>query len=90
MKEKIFKLINNFLEKLIIPHDKSLHFIYGFFTFFFITFIFNPLYGLIFTILTSIFKETYDYIAPNHESSFMDALYTSIPALLSYILLIYK
>jgi VanZ family protein len=90
MKDKIFKTLNEFLEKLIIPYDKALHFVYGFLFFFIVSLLFNPTVGLLSNIFLAFSKEVYDYFAPNHKSSLMDIIYTLIPALLSYFLIFYN
>jgi hypothetical protein len=90
MKNKIFNTLNEILEKLIIPHDKSLHFVYGFLFFFVVSILFNPTIGLLSNIFLAFSKEVYDYFAPNHKSSFMDVVYTLTPAFLSYFLIFYN
>jgi len=88
MKDKLFKTLNEILEKLIIPHDKTLHFVYGFLFFCVVSLLFNPLTGLLSNIILAFSKEIYDYFAPNHKGSFMDVVFTLIPALLSYFLIL--
>jgi len=70
---------------MILPHDKSLHFIYGSLLFFIFALI-NPLFSLILTCSIAIVKEIYDHVAPTHTASITDAIYTIIPAILGYIL----
>ena len=87
---RISNIINKLLDKLVLPYDKSLHFVYGFLISFLFTLVTTPLIGLIFTVSIALLKELFDYYSPLHQSSLLDAIFTIIPAVLLYIILLLK
>jgi hypothetical protein len=67
-----------------IPHDKSLHLIYGVVIYMLFHFI-SPVVGLLAVLLVAIGKEVHDYYSLNHQVEFKDFLYTMIGGLLGFI-----
>jgi hypothetical protein len=69
-----------------IPHDKLLHFFYGFLLFNFLSIFFTFVTSLIILIVAAIAKEVYDYYVPGHESSMADIYYGIAPGVVQTIL----
>lgn len=69
--------IENFLKILAsIPHDKLLHFFYGYAIFKFSSLFVGVYIALGIVTIFAIGKEIYDYKHPEHDASFLDIVYT--------------
>ena len=83
----IIEKIEQFLAKLAkVPHDKALHFMFGFLIFNFFTIFFGNILALIIITIIAIIKEIYDHYVPYHEMSIMDIIYGVVPGVIQTLI----
>ena len=75
------------LGKLIIPHDKALHALYGLILYSFLCFIVSPLIAVVVVISIAALKEVYDYFnIDKHTVDIVDIVATALVPMVLFFL----
>jgi VanZ family protein len=92
-------LVEKLITKLeeFLPCDKAKHFTYGYFIYTVVLLFTLPLIGSIYAAFTGLavtaivaaLKEVYDKKQPNHTYDVKDAVYTTLPGLLTTIIIVF-